>query len=112
MVLTLIRSILDLLDFVRQFVQFPGEMTSLERNLFCIAFKNATSQQRFALRNLATIQTIAKKVHPEKSRLIVAERERFTRELRNICNEVLQIVDRKLLPSAKSDEYRIFCYKT
>jgi hypothetical protein len=51
-------------------------------------------------------------LHPDKSQLIVTERNRYTRELRNLCNEVLQIVEEKLLPSAKSDEYRIFCYKT
>lgn len=102
----------DLLGFVREFVKFPGEMTSLERNLFCIAFKNVTAQHRFALRNLASIQTIAKKAHPEKTGLILAERDRFTRELRELCSEVLQIVEQKLLPSSKSDEYRIFCYKT
>jgi len=102
----------DLLGFVRQFVQFPGEMTPLERNLFCVAFKNITSQHRFAIRNLAPIQLIAKKSHPEKSFLIAAERERYTQELRDRCNEVLEIIERKLLPSAISNEYRIFCYKT
>jgi len=102
----------DLLSYVRQFVQFPGEMTPLERNLFCIAFKNITSQHRFSLRNLASIQVIAKSVHPDKTQLIVSERNRYSRELRDLCNEVLQLVEAKLLPSAKSDEYRIFCYKT
>lgn len=93
-------------------MEFPGEMSPLERNLFCIAFKNATSQHRFALRNLASIHTIAKTAHPEKIQVIISERARFTRELRNLCDEVLQLVDRKLLPSARSDEYRIFSYKT
>jgi 14-3-3 protein epsilon len=104
--------VIDLLGFVRQFVQFPGEMTPLERNLFCIAFKNITSQQRFAIRNLAPIQVIAKKSYPDKSRLIAEERERYSQELRDRCNEVLDIIERKLLPSAISNEYRIFCYKT
>lgn len=112
-------------DLVQNCLPSPpnGELTNEERNLFSVAYKNSIGTRRASWRIVSSVE------HKEKTRggdkiahVIADEKQRVEKELDSICNDILQLIDSQLLPSAienaessvfyhkmKGDYYRYIC---
>jgi 14-3-3 protein epsilon len=88
------------------------DLTSDERNLLSIAYKNSVSSRRTALRTIMAYEMKEKK--KENSTFlpyIVEYRKRVENELTKTCNSVLSSIDNFLLKQAQDDEARVFYLK-
>jgi len=93
-----------------------GEGLSVEeRNIFSVAYKNVIGSRRAAWR---IVSSILKKEEekPEKIEMRVRQAkslcEKVEREMNDICNDCLNVIDKHLIPSAAADgESKTFYYK-
>ncbi len=98
---------------IKSLLSFPeDQLTFEERNLLSIAFKNITGTLRT---NWRVIDTLEKKEAPRSTPHQVAlmhlEKERIRRELDSACKDIVQLLERSLIPSANSGEEKVFYSK-
>ncbi|XP_034051548.1 14-3-3 protein zeta-like [Thalassophryne amazonica] len=86
------------------------ELANEERNLLSVAYKNVVGARRSAWR---VISSIAQKTEPcdEKLSMVNAYREQVENELKDICEEVLHLLNTHLIPKCKSCESKVFYLK-
>ncbi|THH17429.1 hypothetical protein EW146_g3378 [Bondarzewia mesenterica] len=91
-----------------------AQLTIEERNLISIAYKNLTGDLRTSWR---VIDTIEKQEQANKGAsrrelgLLRSERERIEKELAAKCTELLELLEKVLLPAASIGEERVFYHK-
>jgi 14-3-3 protein epsilon len=102
----------DMLCHVKQVTQMNVELTSEERNLFSIAYKNVSGSLRKAWRTISAIEQKKDNRRSEKQMSQIRQyRSLIEAELTKICNEMLSILDQSLIPTAQGIESRVFYYK-
>merc|ERR1712214_82551 len=86
------------------------ELTNEERNLLSVAYKNVVGSRRSSWR---VISSIEQKCEPgEKKSLYAKEyREKVEKELQDICEIVLSLLDKHLIPKSSSGESKVFYLK-
>lgn len=96
---------------------FDPRLSIEERNLISVAYKNRTNTLRSSWRIVDTLE------HMEASRasgsrrvgLIRNQREKIERELADVCQDIVQLLDKSLLPAAIAvsgdDEEKVFYAK-
>ena len=83
-----------------------------ERNLLSVAYKNVVGARRASWRVLSSIESKEKeKGDHEKVTLITSYREKVEKELEKICKELLDVLERFLLPEDKTAEGQVFYWK-
>ncbi|GAB9468791.1 hypothetical protein Gpo141_00006098 [Globisporangium polare] len=87
------------------------ELTIEERNLLSVAYKNVIGARRAAWRVISSIESKAKS-DDASVRDIKGYRLKIERELDELCNDMLTIIDKHLLPKSLSEESKVFYYKT
>lgn len=88
------------------------ELTVEERNLLSVAFKNVIGSRRAAWRIISSIEQKEEHCGNEKNAAVNQEyRRRVEAELSNICKDILNLLDDKLILSAKTGESKVFYYK-
>jgi len=103
----------DMVTYVRGLVKAPVQLTIDERNLFTVAFKNVTSKLRNGWRRMEYLERITSQ-HSHKAvqaQLITREKELIAHELSTVCEEVLTIIEDKLLDHAGQVESKVFYLK-
>lgn len=96
---------------LRSIVDLP-ESTGEEGNLFSVAYKNAISARRSSWRVIGTIET--KEVGWGKSEAwknIKSAREQIESETKGMANEIVDLLDTKLIPQAKKQNSKFFYFK-
>jgi len=88
-----------------------GEVLSLEdRNLLSVAYKNVVGSRRASLRIIQSIES--KEPAEDRSAMIKCYRDKVETELENICDDILKLIDGKLLPhEVDSKESMVFYQK-
>ncbi|XP_022330197.1 14-3-3 protein zeta-like isoform X2 [Crassostrea virginica] len=82
----------DMADAMKKLVENYKPLTNEERNLLSVAFKNVVGARRSSWRVISSIES--KTDSSEKKQVIAsAYRTKITEELKNICNDVLQLLD-------------------
>lgn len=83
-----------------------------ERNLLSVAYKNVIGARRASWRIVSSIE------QKEESRGNAAQvekvkgyRQKIETELKDVCSDVLDILDQHLIPSAQGGESKVFYYK-
>ena len=109
-----------MLAFVKQFynggIESP-ELTSEERNLLLIAYKNVLSPKQRAWRIVTSLEKEEEEVqnqpnaNPEELQMIREHRKLIEQEIEALCNEVLKVVDEILLPNSHSAINKVFFHK-
>lgn len=95
----------DMIDLLRpHFEQRKegGDLTTEERNVLCVAYKNAVGMRRIAWRAAKAackIQRYSKMPGYEKE--MVAYAKKLEEELVNLCKDMLNLITKHLLPRAK-----------
>ena len=77
-----------------------GDLTSEERNVLCVAYKNAVGMRRIAWRAACQARKVPKyqKLYENEMRNYVKKLEE---ELVNMCKDVLNLITKHLIPKAK-----------
>ena len=97
-----------MVEHMKQVAQLPQELTVEERNLLSVAYKNVIGSRRASWR---VISSIEQKGESEKLNLIQSYKQKIETELENICSDILDIIQRELIPNSDSDEGKVFYFK-
>jgi len=102
----------EMVEFMKK-VAGPGvELTVEERNLLSVAYKNVIGAQRSAWRIISSIeQKEESKGHSDKLEMTKQYRSKIETELKAICQDVLDVLDKHLIPAASSGESKVFYHK-
>ncbi|KAH7729972.1 14-3-3 protein [Aphelenchoides avenae] len=100
----------DMVQTMKKLIELNTELSSEERNLFSVAYKNVVGARRLSLRLIASA---AQRVDgsAKKARLATKYREKVETELRELCNEALALLDKLLLPKSIDCESKVFYLK-
>jgi 14-3-3 protein epsilon len=124
----------EMVESMKQVARLDVELTVEERNLLSVAYKNVIGARRASWRIVSSIEqkeeTKGNEGHVTKIKvcfILIAHfsfplifipqeyRVKVETELTNICNDILNILDRHLIPSATTGEskvpfHRLFCF--
>ncbi|RGP59073.1 tyrosine 3-monooxygenase/tryptophan 5-monooxygenase activation protein [Fusarium sporotrichioides] len=88
------------------------DLTVEERNLLSVAYKNVIGARRASWRIVTSIeQKEESKGNSSQVTLIKEYRQKIEAELAKICEDILEVLDQHLIPSAKSGESKVFYHK-
>lgn len=101
-------------------IQSGQELSNEERNLLSVAYKNSVGARRTAWRTISAIQQ--KEEYKVCHTMLIIQGSRFIeiikgyrtkieKELEDICNDVLKLLDDPLIPNSKNPEARVFFMK-
>lgn len=100
----------DMASSMKKVTEQSEELTNEERNLLSVAYKNVVGARRSAWRVISSIEQ--KSENNEKKQQIAKEyKELVEKELRDICNEVLALLDKHLIQKANAVESKVFYLK-
>ena len=100
----------DMVDFLKPVLREKGpNLTTDERNLLSVAFKNLVSQQRTAIRTISAIEQNQKYVKYSGS--MGDYKRRIEEELYRNCDEIIFLIRTDVLTKASEDESRAFFLK-
>lgn len=86
------------------------ELSNEERNLLSVAYKNVVGARRSSWRVISSIEQ--KTERSEKKQQMGREyREKIEAELQDICNDVLELLDKYLILNATQPESKVFYLK-
>jgi len=100
----------DMAASMKSVTETSAELTNEERNLLSVAYKNVVGARRSSWRVISSIEQ--KTEGSERKQQMAKEyREKVETELREICFEVLGLLDKFLIPKASSAESKVFYLK-
>lgn len=108
-----------MVEYIKQAAVSHQVLTVEERNLLSVGYKNVVGSRRASWRIVSTIE------HKEEARQasdqqsqpspfledIQGYKKKVEEELSDICQDALRLLDNTLVPSADSDETRVFYLK-
>ncbi|KAG7260060.1 hypothetical protein CRUP_007271 [Coryphaenoides rupestris] len=86
------------------------QLTSEQRNLLSVAYKNVVGARRSSWRVVSSIEQKAE-ASEKKQAISKAYREKIEKELKEICNDVLGLLDNFLIPNSTQEESKVFYMK-
>lgn len=102
----------EMVENMKKVTELADELTVEERNLLSVAYKNVIGARRASWRIVASIeQKEESKGNTPQVALVKEYRQKIEKELANICNDILQVLEKYLIPSAESGESKVFYYK-
>jgi len=100
----------DMSDSMKKVTELGSELSNEERNLLSVAYKNVVGARRSSWRVISSIEQ--KTEGSEKKQQMAKEyREKVENELRDICHDVLDLLDKFLIPKAGNPESKVFYLK-
>ena len=91
-----------------------SDLTVEERNLLSVAYKNVIGARRASWRIIQSLEVKEEQKSsnsPTRLQLIRDYKASVEKELADICNDILNLVDKKLIPAANAVESQVFYYK-
>lgn len=103
----------DMMSFLDVMVKNKTEgLSSDERNLLSIAYKNTISLRRTAIRTLLAYEMKEKKKEDSPYLAYIVEyKKRIEKELEDLCENIIKNIDDSLLTRANDDESKVFYHK-
>nr|AHJ11142.1 14-3-3 zeta [Caenorhabditis angaria] len=100
----------DMAASMKKVTELGAELSNEERNLLSVAYKNVVGARRSSWRVISSIEQ--KTEGSEKKQQMAKEyREKVEKELRDICQDVLNLLDKFLIPKAGTAESKVFYLK-
>jgi 14-3-3 protein beta/theta/zeta len=100
----------DMAASMKKVTERGDELTNEERNLLSVAYKNVVGARRSSWRVISSIEQ--KTEGNERKQAMAKEyREKVEKELRDICDDVLGLLDKYLIAKASSPESQVFYLK-
>lgn len=105
----------EMVKEMKKVVNAGEPLTVEERNLLSVAFKNVIGARRASWRVLSSVEKNQEESHDEKSpnklQSIKEYRQKVEKELREICEDILKLLDKTLVPMAVDTESKVFYNK-
>lgn len=102
----------EMVDNMKRVASSDQELTVEERNLLSVAYKNVIGARRASWRIVSSIeQKEESKGNEAQVAMIKGYREKIESELAKICEDILDVLDKHLIPSAASGESKVFYHK-
>nr|XP_053626932.1 14-3-3 protein epsilon-like [Cherax quadricarinatus] len=102
----------EMVEAMKMVASMDVELTVEERNLLSVAYKNVIGARRASWRIISSIeQKEENKGGEEKLEMIRNYRTQVEKELKDICSDILGLLDKHLIPTASAGESRVFFYK-
>lgn len=98
----------EMLDSMKAVATYDTELTVEERNLLSVAYKNVIGARRASWRIASSIE---QKEEGTNENLVRSYRNQIEKELKDICADILNLLDKHLIPHASSGESKVFYYK-
>jgi len=100
----------DMAEFMKKVTETGVELTNEERNLLSVAYKNVVGARRSSWRVISSIES---KTDNEKSqhKMCIEFREKVEKELKDICGDVLRLLDDFLIAKSSQSESKVFYLK-
>jgi len=103
---------LEMVENMKRVASSDQELTVEERNLLSVAYKNVIGARRASWRIVSSIeQKEESKGNEAQVSMIKGYREKIESELAKICEDILDVLDKHLIPSAASGESKVFYHK-
>jgi 14-3-3 protein beta/theta/zeta len=100
----------DMAAAMKKVTESGSELSNEERNLLSVAYKNVVGARRSSWRVISSIEQ--KTEGSERKQTMAREyREKIEKELRDICQDVLQLLDKYLILKASAAESKVFYLK-
>jgi len=100
----------DMAASMRKVTELGNELSNEERNLLSVAYKNVVGARRSSWRVISSIET--KTEASEKKQAMAKEyRAKIEGELKDICNDVLKLLEEHLIKKASNPESKVFYLK-
>ncbi|XP_063929383.1 14-3-3 protein zeta isoform X2 [Zophobas morio] len=100
----------DMASAMKSVTETGVELSNEERNLLSVAYKNVVGARRSSWRVISSIEQ--KTEGSERKQQMAKEyREKVEKELREICDDVLGLLDKYLIPKASNAESKVFYLK-
>jgi 14-3-3 protein epsilon len=102
----------EMVENMKRVASSDQELTVEERNLLSVAYKNVIGARRASWRIVSSIeQKEESKGNEAQVQMIKGYREKIESELAKICEDILDVLDKHLIPSAASGESKVFYHK-
>jgi 14-3-3 protein epsilon len=102
----------EMVENMKSVASEDQELSVEERNLLSVAYKNVIGARRASWRIVTSIeQKEESKGNAGQVNLIKEYRQKIEAELAKICEDILEVLDKHLIPSAKSGESKVFYHK-
>jgi 14-3-3 protein epsilon len=102
----------EMVESMKKVAKIDQELTVEERNLLSVAYKNLIGARRASWRIITNIESKEEnKSENSKIALTKKYRSQVEKELRDICQDILDLLDKNLLPNAASGESKVFYLK-
>jgi len=98
----------DMAAFMKARTETGIELSDNERKLLSVAYENVVGALRSSWRVISSIETDAEITNTEMAK---EYREKIEEELRVICNDVLDLLDKFLIAKASNAESKVFYLK-
>jgi len=102
----------EMVENMKAVASADQELSVEERNLLSVAYKNVIGARRASWRIVTSIeQKEESKGNEQQVTLIKEYRVKIEMELQKICEDILDVLDKHLIPSAQSGESKVFYHK-
>jgi len=102
----------EMVENMKSVASSDQELTVEERNLLSVAYKNVIGARRASWRIVSSIeQKEESKGNEAQVTMIKSYREKIEGELAKICEDILEVLAKHLIPSAASGESKVFYHK-
>nr|AHJ11164.1 14-3-3 zeta [Strongyloides ratti] len=95
---------------MKKVTEIGAELTNEERNLLSVAYKNVVGARRSSWRVISSIEQKTEGAE-RKQQLAKEYREKIEQELKEICEDVLSLLEKYLIPKAGNPESKVFYLK-
>jgi 14-3-3 protein beta/theta/zeta len=100
----------DMAKFMKDVTETAIELTNEERNLLSVAYKNVVGARRSSWRVISSIESKADQ-EMLQAKMCQEYREKVEKELKDICADVLKLLDDFLIPKSTQSESKVFYLK-
>ncbi|XP_049590441.1 14-3-3 protein beta/alpha [Syngnathus scovelli] len=100
----------DMATAMKQVTEQNNDLTNEERNLLSVAYKNVVGARRSSWRVISSIEQKTEG-NEKKQQMARDYRVKIEQELKDICNDVLNLLDNFLIANAKLPESKVFYLK-
>ncbi|RPA75328.1 14-3-3 protein [Ascobolus immersus RN42] len=102
----------EMVTYMKEVAKLGGELSTDERNLLSVAYKNVVGTRRASWRIISSIEQKEESKGSEKHINKIKEyRQKIETELEQVCGDVLNVLDESLIPKAESGESKVFYHK-
>jgi len=102
----------EMVSSMKEVARLEVELSVEERNLLSVAYKNVIGARRASWRIISSIeQKEESKGNSSQVSKIKSYRNKVEHELSDVCTDILEVLDKYLIPSAQQGESKVFYHK-